>query len=255
MGNVDIRYWFAVKWRWERWNALWNSGNQGWKPPQSHHYFATLATKMQEIKHVHAENTPQFCHLRTTISPFPHHIFTVNKPCKRLKNTWKPLVYAAKQPQFHLAFIAIWQRTAANKPRNRLKNRWNREIGVWKRHIRVGKRSICMLSCRNGVWKWGNCVSICRNCVGKWGNLGLKFGDWVRKTLYQSSETGYLYRKTPQIESENEGFISQTAIFAQCNRSIAPPNRRNLHSTRRHTPWNSRFRITNSPQTTSQSLE
>ena len=34
MGNVDIRYWFAVKWRWERWNALWNSWNHGWKRPK-----------------------------------------------------------------------------------------------------------------------------------------------------------------------------------------------------------------------------
>ena len=49
--NVDIRCWFAVKWRWERWNALWNSWNHGWKPPQStiataaiEHIFATKRT-------------------------------------------------------------------------------------------------------------------------------------------------------------------------------------------------------------------
>ena len=52
-------------------------------------------------------------------------------------------------------------------------------------------------------------------------------------TIEQCRKTGCLYWKTPQIQSENEGFISPTAIFAQCNRHISQPNRRNRHSTRR----------------------
>ena len=87
-------------------NTMNFNRNRKSQPPFSHHNFTTLATKMQEINHVHAANTPQFRHLRTTFSPFSHHIlpfshriFAANKPCKRLKNTLKPPQPRQNMPQ------------------------------------------------------------------------------------------------------------------------------------------------------------
>ena len=45
---------------------FWKSGLE---TPETHHHFATLATKIQEIKNVHDANTPQFCRFRTAFTP------------------------------------------------------------------------------------------------------------------------------------------------------------------------------------------
>ena len=100
---------------------------------------------MQEIKHVHAENTPHFHRFRTAFSPFSHHIFAANKPCNRLKNTLPPRNHdrirrnrTTFTPQISLA--TAW------------KTHWNRRNAPRKRCFEC---EFCCFECGfHRFWTW-----------------------------------------------------------------------------------------------------
>ena len=113
-------------------------------------YFAVSTTDFDIFR----SNNTELHHENAT----SHHIFAEIWP--------KTAVSCFQITATAYVFAANNIATAANKPCKRLKNKRNRAIWVWKRHIRVGERSICVLICRNfGLKMMEWCSEVGEWCV------------------------------------------------------------------------------------------
>ena len=130
---------------------------------------------MQEIKHVHAENTPPFCHLRTTFSPFPTKKKAISIICFTKFTTCNHRTLTAEQESERRISAEFNTRFAVRKTEN----------GTFQHENTDPRLANAVFSWENGVFKEKNGV----------------FGWWKRR--FFTSNSAFFHPKNGVFRLQN----------------------------------------------------